>query len=102
MDSDRMPAPFFTVVYEGENGSGIKHIVDLNHDGHAQLLISSYDENVSDPHVGAFCSGHWTNQLYRFKDLAAEEIRGEVAGLTFPLIHDWTYRVRIAPKKSGR
>jgi hypothetical protein len=42
--------------------------------------------------VGAFCSGHWTNQLYRFKDFAAEEIRGRFGGINFPLIHDWTYR----------
>jgi hypothetical protein len=92
MDREGMPTPFFTVVYHGENGDGIKHLVDLNHDGHAELLISTYDEITSDAHVGAFCSGHWINQLYRFEDFGAEEIRGTVGGITFPLVHAWSYR----------
>jgi hypothetical protein len=32
------------------------------------------------------------NQLYRFRSLGVEEIRGTVGGLSFPLVHDWTYR----------
>jgi len=97
MDRDRMPVPFFTVVYRGENGDGIKHLVDLNHDGHAELLISTYDERVYDPRVEAFCSGHWTNQLYRFRNLSAEEIRGRMGGMSFPFVHDWTYRGTVCP-----
>jgi hypothetical protein len=92
MDRDGMPTPFFTVVYHGENGDGIKHLVDLDHEGRAELLISSYDEDPSDAYVGPFCSGHWINQLYQFKNFGAEEIRGTVGGITFPLIHDWSYR----------
>jgi hypothetical protein len=92
MDEDGLPVPFFTVVYHGENGDGIKHLVDLGHDGHAELLISSYDENVSDVRAGPFCSGHWTNQLYKFQSLGVEEIRGMIGGFTFPFVHDWTYR----------
>jgi hypothetical protein len=92
MDREGMPTPFFTVIYRGENGDGVKHLVDLNHDRHAELLISSYDEATSDAHVGPFCSGHWTNQLYQFKDFGAEEMRGTLGGIAFPLIHDWSYR----------
>ena len=92
MDREGMPVPFFTVVYHGENGDGIKHLVDLNRDGYAELLISTYDEDASDAHVGPFCSGHWVNQLYRFKDFGVEEIRGTIGGFTFPLIHNWSYR----------
>jgi hypothetical protein len=92
MDSEGMPTPFFTVIYHGENGDGVKHLLDLDHNGHAELLISTYDENTSDSRVGPFCSGHWTNQLYQFKDLAAEEVRRTVGGITFPLVHDWSYR----------
>jgi hypothetical protein len=97
MDQEGMPSPFFTALYHGENGDGIKHLVDLNHDGHAELLISTYDEVASDAHVGPFCSGHWTNQLYRFKDSGAEEIRGTIGGITFPLIHAWSYRGTECP-----
>jgi hypothetical protein len=92
MDREGLPVPFFTVVYRGENGDGIKHLVDLNHDGRAELLISDYDEHSSDARVGPFCSGHWTHQLYRFKNLGVEEIRGRIGGVTFPFVHDWTYR----------
>jgi len=92
MDNDSLPVPFFTVVYQGEDGKGIKNLIDLDHDGRAELLISSYDEDASDPKVGAFCSGHWVTQLYRFRDLRAEEVRGVVGGLKFPFIHAWTYR----------
>ena len=59
MAPDGLPVPFFTVVYHGENGAGIKHLVDLSHDGHSELLIGTYDEIASDPLVGPFCSGHW-------------------------------------------
>ena len=57
IDREGLPVPFFTVVYSGENGEGIKHLVDLNHDGHAELLISTYDENPSDARVGPFLFG---------------------------------------------
>jgi hypothetical protein len=92
MDNDGIPAPFFTVVYKGENGDGIKHLVDLNHDGHAELLISIYDEAASDARVGPFCSCHWTTQLYRFRNFAGEEVRGAIGGINFPFVHEWTYR----------
>jgi hypothetical protein len=92
MDREGMPVPFFTVAYHGENDEGLEHLVDLNRDGHAELLISTYDEIASDAYVGGFCSGHWTNQLYRFTDFGAEEFRGTMGGITFPLIHDWSYR----------
>ncbi len=92
MDSGGMPVPFFTVVYKGENGDGIKHLLDLNHDRHAELLISDYDELPSNAYVGPFCSGHWLSQLYRFVDLGAEEVRGTVAGIRFPFIHSWRDR----------
>ncbi len=92
MDRDGLPVPFFNVVYQGENGAGVKHLVDLNGDGKAELLISTYDELSSDERVGPFCSGHWTTQLYQFKDFAVQEYRGSMGSIRFPFIHDWTYR----------
>jgi len=97
MDGDGLPVPFFTTVYHGEDGTGIKHLVDLNHDGHAQLLISSYDEIPSDTRVGPFCSGHWITQLYRFKNFGGEEVRGPIGGIGFPFVRDWTYRGTECP-----
>jgi hypothetical protein len=90
MDSDKLPVPFFTVVWKGENGDGMKHLVDLNHDGQAELLISTYDESPSDPRVEAFCSGHWTTQLYTFRDLSVEEVQGTYGRISFPFVHNWS------------
>ena len=70
MDRDGLPVPFFNVVYQGENGAGVKHLVDLNGDGKAELLISTYDELSSDERVGPFCSGaldHTTLPVQRFR-----------------------------------
>jgi hypothetical protein len=92
MDGQGLPVPFFTVVYHGENGEGIKHFVRLGNTGRPELLISTYDENISDPLVGPFCSGHWVTQLYHFSEFAAQEIRGVVAGVSFPFVHEWSYR----------
>lgn len=99
MDKDGLPIPFFMTVYHGQNGDGIKHLVDLNNDGHAELLISTYDESVSDPRVGAFCSGHWTTRLFGFRNLGVEEIRGTIGGTGFPFVHDWTYRGTQCPEE---
>jgi hypothetical protein len=98
MDDQGIPVPFFTAVYHGENGDGIKHLVDLN-DGHAGLLISTYDEIPSDAFVGPSCSGHWTTQLYRFNNLGAAEIKGAIGAVTFPFIHDWTYRGTLCDRQ---
>ena len=98
MDREGMPVPFFTDVYRGENGDGIRHLVDLKRDGHAELLISTYDEASSDPDVEPSCSGHWVNQLYRFSDSGVEEIRGTIGGIAFPLIHNWSYRGTQCPQ----
>jgi hypothetical protein len=92
MDRSGLPVPFFDVFYHGENGAGVKHLVDLNGDRKAELLISTYDEIPSDERVIALCSGHWTTQLYQFKDSAAEEYRGSMGGIRFPFVRDWTYR----------
>jgi hypothetical protein len=92
MDPQGLPVPFFTVVYKGENGEGIKHLVDLDRGGRAELLISTYDEAMSDVRVEPSCSGHWTTQLYRFNDLGVEEFRGRAGGLTFPFVQDWRDR----------
>ena len=85
MDPDGLPVPFFTTVYKGENGSGIKHLVDLDRDGHAGLLIGDYSET-------AICAGWWTTQRYRFTNLRAEEVRGPAGGIVFPFVHKWEDR----------
>lgn len=102
MDADGLPVPFFTTIYHGENGDGIRHLTDLDHDGRAELLDSSYDEHVSDTRAEFQCSGHWTTQLYRFKDAHVSEFRGTIAGLTFPFVKPWSDRGCPAMEKPYR
>lgn len=98
MDSDGMPVPFFTRGHQAEDGDAIKHLLDLNQEGKAELLISDFDDDPSDAFVGYYCSGHWINQLYGFNNLGAQEIRGAEGGIRFPLIQNWTYRgTKCAP-----
>lgn len=92
MDADRLPVPVFTTVYFGENGDGIRHVVDLDGDHHAELLISDYDENASDPRVPVLWSGHWVHQLYRFRNFGLEVAKGIHGGISFPRVHNWSYR----------
>ena len=89
MDAGGMPVPFFSIVYRGENGDGIRHLVKL--DGQTGVLVSRYDEIPSDARVDAYCSGHWVTQFYKFAASAAEEVRGMVAGMRFPFVRNWAY-----------
>ena len=89
MDQEKLPVPYFTPLYFDD---GIKRFVDLGNDKRPEFLISRYDENVSDPFVGPFCSGHWVTQLYRFQAAEVSEFRGTLGGIAFPFIHDWTLR----------
>ena len=92
MDQERMPVPFLAYMYDPPEAAGVPNLVDLDNDGRAELAVSTYDENPSDPKVGPLCSGHWVTQLYRFEGMAVREFRGRLGGMSFPLIHNWTYR----------
>lgn len=89
MDSDHMPVPFFESVYNREDAPAMKHFVDLDGDGKAEWIASRYSEGGLDSNGDLF--GHWVHQLYRFRNLAAEDLRGVFGGIRFPLVHRWTY-----------
>jgi hypothetical protein len=88
MDAQKLPVPFFTTVYLGEKGNAVKHLVDLDGDGRAELLISTYAE-IREGCDGGSSTDHWTTQVYRFRDLYAEEFRGTMGGIRFPFVQDW-------------
>jgi hypothetical protein len=87
MDKQGLPTPFETGLYDVQ---GISHVVDVLHNGRAQLAVSDYDENPWDNRSGYGCSGHWVTDLYEAKDLNWSEFRGSAAGLTFPFVFGWT------------
>jgi len=99
MDQAGLPTPFETYIYDMYVDRGPRMLLDLRHDGHAQLLLSSYDEVHWDGRVGPFACGHWVNQLLEIQDMNWVEFRGEIAGLTFPLVHRWTYWPKEALEK---
>jgi hypothetical protein len=102
MDSNGMPVPYFTTMYNRPDAPALRHLVDLDQDGRAELIVSRYDENGSDPNVTAFCSGHWVHHLFRFRNLAAEEYRGSIAGgLRFPIVHPWTHGTKVCGQTPG-
>lgn len=88
MDASGLPSPFFTAVFREEHAAGMKSITDLDRDGRAEILSIIFDEYTSDPR--SLCSGHWTTRAYRFRDQAAEEVRGALGPLRFPFVHDWS------------
>jgi hypothetical protein len=91
MDTDGLPTPYETYVYDSHPEHGPRVLIDLLHNGHAQLLLSSYDEIMWDGRVEAFCSGHWINQVLEPKDMRWVEYHGSALGIEFPLIHRWSY-----------
>jgi len=101
MEPDGMPVPYFTTMYNRPDSPALRHLVDLDQDGRAELIVSHHDDYGSDPNVGPFCSGHWVHQLYRFRNFAAEEYRGPAAGLRFPIAHPWTYGPKVCGSSSG-
>jgi hypothetical protein len=96
MDAQALPTPYETHVYDMHPEDGPKVLFDLLHDGHAQLLVSSYDEGMWDGRVEWSCSGHWINQVLEPKDLTWVEFRGSTASLNFPLVHRWSYWPKCA------
>jgi len=92
MDGDGMPVPFFEALFHNEKGEGFRNIVDLDGDGRAEWLVSSYDEQASDPRVGGICSGHWVTRSFRFRNAGIEEVRATMGEIAFPFVQNWSYR----------
>jgi hypothetical protein len=88
MDAWGLPVPFEAPLYDD---LGPRHVVDALHNGHAQLALGAYDENGWDNRNSVFCSGHWATDLYEPTGLAWRAFAGAASGVTFPLVHRWTY-----------
>jgi len=91
MDRQGLPVPFEYALYDE---LGPRHVVDILHDGRAQLVLSDYDENSWDSNL---CSGRWISNLYEAADLDWGKVRRSAAGLIFPLVHRWTYGPNCDP-----
>jgi hypothetical protein len=91
MDTDGLPTPYQTYVYDSHPEHGPRILIDLLHNGHAQLLVSSYDESMWDRRVEALSSGHWIHQVLEPKDMRWVEYRGSALGFQFPLVYRWSY-----------
>jgi len=87
LDRQGLPVPFSAGLYDE---LGPEHVVDLNHNGRAGLLVSTPDEEPWDNRSGFGCSGHWVTDVYEAADLNWREFKGPVAGLTFPFVLGWT------------
>jgi hypothetical protein len=88
LDQQGLPVPFEAPLYDD---LGPRHVVDVLHDGRAQLALGAYDENGWDNRSGVFCSGHWVTDLYETTGFNWQGFQGAVGSVTFPLVHRWTY-----------
>lgn len=88
LDQQGLPVPFEAPLYDD---LGPRHVVDVLHNGRARLALGAYDENGWDNRSGVFCSGHWVTDLYEPNGFYWQGFLGAVGGITFPLVHRWTY-----------
>jgi len=68
------------VGYFETDAHGVKDFLDLNHDGHTQLLCQSFDD------------GYWITSLYEARDAHWFPVHGGRGSRTFPLYTRFTYR----------
>jgi hypothetical protein len=95
MDKQGLPVPFEAFLYDD---LGPRHVVDLLHNGRAQLIDSVYDEDPWDIGAPPFCSGRWITNLYEPADLNWGKVRGVTTGITFPFVRRWTYGPTCDPQ----
>jgi hypothetical protein len=77
-DDAGRPIPFEAEGYFNETPSGIDSLVDLNHDGRAELLFMNFND------------GYWITNIYTVQNGRWSRIRGAFAGHNFPLYTRFT------------
>ena len=89
MDKEGLPSPFERALYDD---LGPRHVVDLLHDGRAQLVDSFYDEDDWDSRAPASCSRTLDYQFSTKRPiLIGARVGGVADGMTFPVVNHWTY-----------
>ena len=79
-DSEGRPIPFEAEGYFEQKPNGIDSLVDLNHDGKADLIYMSFND------------GYWITNVYTVKDARWNRIQGRFATRSFPLFTRFTNR----------
>jgi hypothetical protein len=79
-DAQGRPFPFTAEGYFQYDQKGIADLLDLNHDGKAELVYMNYDQ------------GYWVTQLYKAKDARWERVEGRFGAHTYPLYTRFTSR----------
>lgn len=83
-DSQGRPIPWQVDGYFGTDQRGIEDLLDLNQDGHAELLRQGFDD------------GYWVTSLYRTQEARWQIVHGDLAGRTYPLYTRFTNRANHA------
>jgi hypothetical protein len=74
------PVPWTVKGYFEEDGRGLKDLLDLDGDGHAELTRMSYDD------------GYWITSLFEAGAGRWRQVRGAHGGRSFPLHTRFTHR----------
>jgi hypothetical protein len=91
-DSEGRPIPFEAEGYFELKPGGVDSLVDLNHDGKADLIFMNFND------------GYWITNIYTVKDGRWNRIQGRFATRSFPLFTRFTNRPnsKAVTQPSGR
>jgi hypothetical protein len=84
-DASGRPVPSEMDGYFEIDSRGLKDLVDLDHDGRAELIRQSFDD------------GYWITSLYEASDAHWRLIHGQHAARQYPLYTRFTYRSNRMP-----
>jgi hypothetical protein len=79
-DEKGRPIPWETEGYFGETNSGIDSLVDLDHNGIADLIFMNFDD------------GYWITNVYSLKGARWSRVHGALIGHSFPMFTRFTNR----------
>lgn len=80
IDKDGRPVPWDVVGYFEQDSRGIRDLLDLNHDGHTELIQRRFDD------------GYWSTSAYETSDSHWRRVDGRLGSRVFPLYTRFTTR----------
>lgn len=85
MDAMGRPVPWDIAGYFEVDSTGLKDLLDLNHDGHPELIQMGFDD------------GYWMTSAYEARDSHWRRFDGNLASRVFPLHTRFTSRPNHQP-----
>jgi hypothetical protein len=84
-DAEGRPVPWDVVGYFDEDSTGIRDFLDINQDGHAELIQMRYDD------------GYWITSAYEAADAFWHRVDAKIGSTELPIYTRFTYRPNHQP-----